>query len=105
MKSSTLDATSRASRLICGGGHTIQHGVAKAGSEAGPSTLTSFRRDSRDDARQLDGRFGLSKLHVEARGSLEVVDWIVLDIATPNSSDIVMFLVRQTPHAEIGWQL
>jgi len=59
--------------------------------------------DSRDDA-QLDGFFGLLKLHIEARGSLEVVDWIVLDDWYTELKRYCEILRQAPPHAEIERQ-
>jgi hypothetical protein len=67
-------------------------------------TLTTYRQDSRDDAQHLDGCFGLLKLHIEARGSLEVVDWIVLDDWYTELKRYCEILRQAPPHAEIERQ-
>ena len=58
------------------------------------------RRSGRDAFTRGASRFGLSKLHIEPRGSLEVVDWIVLDHWYAELKRYCEILGRAPPHAE-----
>ena len=51
-----------------------------------------------------EGRIGLSKLHIEARGSLEVVYWIVLDDWYAELKRYGEILSQAPPHTEIERQ-
>ena len=49
-------------------------------------------------------RFGLSELHIEPRGSLKVVDWIVLDNWYANLKRYCEIFGQAPPHTEIERQ-
>jgi hypothetical protein len=62
------------------------------------------RRSGAPKACRTDGRFGLLKLHIEARGSLEVVDWIVLEDWYAELKRYCEILRQAPTHAEIERQ-
>jgi len=49
-------------------------------------------------------RLGVSKLHIEPGGSLEVIDWIVLDNWYADLQRYCEILSQAPPHAEIERQ-
>ena len=60
-------------------------------------TTANVRREERAQS-------GLSKLHIEPRSSLEVVDWIVLDNWYADLKRYCEILAQAPPHAEIERQ-